>query len=92
MADEAFTRQVDATPRENDLLEVVLGYRHILHRVTRAAERRSEGQEGADERMVLALLGVMSLEAQLGRWLRTTGAADVESPAPSAELHDSLLR
>lgn len=92
MSRESFTRQVDATPRENDLLEVALGYQHILQRVTQAAAKRGADLGPADERVLMAVLGVMSLEANLGRWLRRAETQAAESHAPPADMRASLLR
>lgn len=92
MSGETFTRQVDATPRENDLLEVALGYQHFLRRVAQAAAKRSEADTPADERVLMAVLGVLSLEANLGRWLRRAQRLAGESHVAATDVRESLLR
>lgn len=92
MANETFDYQVDATQKENDLLEVALGYQRVLQRVTKAAAQRAQGDAPVDERLLMAVLGAVSLQANLDRWLRRAQAAPSDKADAPSRLQESLLR
>jgi len=92
MNPDAVMRQIDATGGENDLLDLALGYQQMLDRVERASKRQAEISQSPDGNLVLVLMGVLSLKADLDRWLRTVDQTPKPSPEQSPDLPDSILR
>ena len=90
---DATARQIDGSEAENDLLDVVMGARQMLDRVARAAGTPAPpGSPPAEETLVLACLGLLSLRAGLARWLRAETAAGPDRAAPEGGDMRGLLR
>ncbi len=86
------TDAVRSIEGENGVAPMLLGLVAASRRLeTTLAIRSAEPVEGADQ-LVLALLGCVSVNRTVERWLRDSISADGEGGPPRGEVLRSLLR
>lgn len=93
MIPDGLAMQRDTTDAQNDLLDLVLGYRSALTRVVRAAEATSGSAVPPEDHILLAVLGAHALERHLERWLCTAlPPEDAQPTTARTDRHADLLR